>query len=122
MGAIARRVSGEVLPIGMTRTLTDHSKEFAMSKRLTVIAVVVGITAGIAYAQGPILDLVASKVVQKYQSASCEQLWEKKGQQKSPEEQRVIGLLKSDPQMRTAFINQVAAPIANKMFECGMIP
>ena len=29
---------------------------------------------------------------------------------------------KSDPQMRTAFINKVAAPIANKMFECGMIP
>jgi hypothetical protein len=38
------------------------------------------------------------------------------------EEQRVIGLLQSDPQMRTAFINKVAAPIANKMFECGMIP
>ena len=34
----------------------------------------------------------------------------------------MIGLLKNDPQMRTAFINQVAAPIANKMFECGMIP
>jgi hypothetical protein len=24
--------------------------------------------------------------------------------------------------MRTLFINKVAAPIANKMFECGMIP
>jgi len=24
--------------------------------------------------------------------------------------------------MRSAFINKVAAPIANKMFECGMIP
>jgi hypothetical protein len=23
---------------------------------------------------------------------------------------------------RTAFINRVAAPIANKLFECGMIP
>jgi len=92
-----------------------------MSKRFTLIAIAVGITAGIAYAQ-PILDAVAGKVVQKYQNASCEQLWEKKGQPKSPEEQRVIGLLKSDPQMRTAFINKVAAPIANKMFECGMIP
>jgi hypothetical protein len=28
----------------------------------------------------------------------------------------------TDPQMRAAFINRVAAPIANKMFECGMIP
>jgi len=93
-----------------------------MSKRLTLIAAAVCFTAGIAYAQYPILDMVAGKVVQKYQNASCEQLWEKKGAPKSPEEQRVIGLLKNDPQMRTAFINQVAAPIANKMFECGMIP
>jgi len=93
-----------------------------MSKRLILIAVVAGITAGIAYGQYPILDMVANKVVQKYQSASCEQLWEKKGEAKSAEEQRVIGLLKSDPQMRTAFLNKVAAPIANKMFECGMIP
>ncbi|HTP47164.1 MAG TPA: hypothetical protein VMQ50_09630 [Casimicrobiaceae bacterium] len=93
-----------------------------MNKRLTLIALVVCVTAGIAYAQYPIMDAVAGKVVQKYESASCEQLWEKKGQPKSPEEQRAIELLKTDPQMRTAFINKVAAPIANKMFECGMIP
>ena len=31
-------------------------------------------------------------------------------------------MLKSDSQMRAAFINKIAAPIANKMFECGMIP
>jgi hypothetical protein len=24
--------------------------------------------------------------------------------------------------MRAAFINKIAAPIANKMFECGMVP
>jgi len=93
-----------------------------MSKPLTLIVATVSITAGIAYAQYPILDMVAGKVIQKYQAASCEQLWEKKGEPKSPEEQRVIGLLKSDPAMRTEFINRVAAPIANKMFECGMIP
>ena len=93
-----------------------------MSKRFALIAVAASVTAGIAYAQYPILDMVAGKVIQKYQSSSCEQLWQKKGAPKSEEEQRVIGLLKNDPQMRTAFINQVAAPIANKMFECGMIP
>jgi hypothetical protein len=37
-------------------------------------------------------------------------------------EQKALEMLKSDPQMRSAFINKVAAPIANKMFECGMIP
>lgn len=93
-----------------------------MSKRLTLIAVALCVTAGIAYAQYPILDMVADRVVQKYQSSSCEQLWQKKGEPKSMEEQRVIGLLQSDPQMRTAFLNKVAAPIANRMFECGMIP
>jgi hypothetical protein len=93
-----------------------------MTKRFWLITVTAGLATGIAYAQYPILDRVAGKVVEKYQSASCEQLWEKKGAPKSEEEQRLIGLLKSDPQMRTAFINQVAAPIANKMFECGMIP
>ncbi len=82
----------------------------------------VSFAAGVAYAQYPILNMVAGKVIEKYQNATCEQLWQQKGQPKSAEEQRVIGLLKGDPQMRSAFINQVAAPIANKMFECGMIP
>ena len=72
--------------------------------------------------QYPVLDMVANKVIQKYQQASCEQLWQQKSQPKSAHEQKVIQLLKNDPQMRTAFINQVAAPIANKMFECGMVP
>jgi hypothetical protein len=31
-------------------------------------------------------------------------------------------LLHDDAQLRRAFIDRVAAPIANKMFECGMIP
>ena len=94
-----------------------------MSKKSWWLVGVAATVAGIAYAQQfPILDAVANKVVQRYQGSSCEQLWQKKGQPKSPEEQRVIGLLRSDPAMRTEFINRVAAPIANKMFECGMIP
>jgi hypothetical protein len=36
--------------------------------------------------------------------------------------QKVVGLLKSDPKMRKQFLNKVAAPIANKLFECGMVP
>jgi hypothetical protein len=74
--------------------------------------------------QYPILDRVADKVIQKYQQSTCEQLWEEKSKKTPPsaEEQKVIGFLKSDPQMRTIFINKVAGPIANKMFQCGMIP
>ncbi len=76
--------------------------------------------------QYPIMDKVADKIIQKYQSSTCEQLYQQKAQkaqqQPSPAEQKAVQLLHQDPQMRTAFINKVAAPIANKMFECGMIP
>ena len=74
--------------------------------------------------QYPIMDKVADKVIQKYQTSTCEQLWLKKSEKAppTPEEQKAIAFLKSDPQMRAAFINKIAAPIANKMFECGMVP
>ena len=78
--------------------------------------------AGYAAADFPLMNMVADKVIQKYQSASCEQLWAQKQQPKSEQEQRLIGLLRSDPQLRTAFMDKVAGPIANKMFDCGMIP
>jgi hypothetical protein len=79
--------------------------------------------AGIAAAQEyPIMNMMAEKVIQKYQQSSCQELWQKKGKEKPAQEQKAIQLLRSDPQMRQAFINKVAPPIANKMFECGMIP
>jgi len=97
-----------------------------MSRIPFVAAVVAVAAAGVAYAQFPIMDRVADKVIQKYQSSTCEQLWQEKAKgqsQPKPEmEQRAIQALKGDPQMRQAFFNKVAAPIVNKMFECGMIP
>jgi hypothetical protein len=74
--------------------------------------------------QYPIMDKVANKIILKYQQSTCEQLWLKKSEKAPPsaEEQKVIGFLKSDPQMRAAFINKIAPPIANKMFDCGLIP
>jgi tellurite resistance protein len=94
-----------------------------MNKRgyLVVGVAALGV-AGIAVGQGRIMDMVADKVVSKYQGATCEQLWQQKGQPKSQEEQRAVEFLKNDPQARAAFLNKVAGPIANKMFECGMIP
>jgi hypothetical protein len=74
----------------------------------------------------PIMDKIADKVIQKYQTSTCEQLWQERAQKgKAPQpqmEQEALQMLKSDSQMRAAFISKVAAPIANKMFECGMIP
>jgi replication initiation and membrane attachment protein DnaB len=94
-----------------------------MNKRywLALSAASIAVCAGVAFAQHPILDQAAQKVIQKYQTSTCEQLWESRGKQ-TPEQQKVIGFLRSDPSMRTEFINIIAAPVANKMFECGMIP
>jgi len=82
--------------------------------------------AAVSAQEFPILDKIADKVIQKYQSSTCEQLWQQKAEKgktpESPMEQRALEMLKSHAQMRAAFINKVAAPIANKMFECGMIP
>jgi hypothetical protein len=94
-----------------------------MSKRTYLFALALALlVVGVAGAQYPILDMAADRVIQKYQQATCEQLWEQKGKPKTQEEQDVIQFLRNDPQMRTVFINKVAAPVANKMFECGMIP
>ena len=94
--------------------MTKHTMLFA--------ALAATLVAGAAHAQYPILDAVANRVVQKYQSSSCEELWQKKSEPKSAEEQRVMQFLREDPNMRTAFFNKVSGPIVNKMFECGMIP
>jgi hypothetical protein len=111
-------------------------REKAMNKSLRVFAaffalfslLAVGIHSKKARAQAPpqhpILDKVAEKVIQKYQTSTCEELWVKKSAKAPPsaEEQKAIAFLKSNPQIRSVFIDKVAAPIANKMFECGMIP
>jgi hypothetical protein len=93
-----------------------------MSKRSwMLVAVSTVLPVGTALAQYPVMDMVANRVIQKYQSSTCEQLWQNKGKH-GPEEQRVVGILQGDPQMRQAFFNQIAGPVMNKMFECGMIP
>ena len=79
--------------------------------------------------QYPILDKLAQKVITKYQTTSCADLKAKKEAPKPTEpadqaqmKQKVVMLLRNDPKMRAHFLNTVAGPIANKMFECGMIP
>jgi hypothetical protein len=76
--------------------------------------------------QYPIADKLADKIIQKYQTSTCQQLAQQKQQhptgEKAAMEQKVIEALRNDPQMRQHFINRIAAPIANKMFECGFIP
>ena len=98
-----------------------------MGKRLIVTVVIVaglsGLGASQIFGQGtPILDRVAQHVIEKYQNASCAQIAGRRGQAPSPMEQRAVQLMRNDPQLRVEFVNRVAAPIANRLFECQMIP
>jgi hypothetical protein len=81
---------------------------------------------GVVLAQHPVLDMITNKVIQKYQQSSCEQLTQQKRQKqdqpRSTQEQEALKILHADPQLRAEFLNKVSGPIANKMFECGMIP
>jgi len=107
---------------------TGRSRIDFMRKMLSCLFVLAALLCAVAgYAQDyPILDKIAEKVIQKYQTATCEQLWQERANKGKtpvpPMEQKALEMLKADPQMRAVFINKVAAPIANKMFECGMIP
>ena len=94
---------------------------------LSLAALGIAAVAIVARAQQfPMIDMAANRLIQKYQSSSCEQLLQeriqKQNQPKTPQEQHAISMLQSNPEMRAAFIDKVAAPIANKLFDCGMIP
>jgi hypothetical protein len=104
-----------------------RGREKGRGKRLYsyAVAIPVLLLAGVAsaqYGQHPMLDAAANRVIQKYQNSSCQQLWQDRFAPKSQREQEAVNFLRSDPQMRALFIDKVAAPIANKLFECGMIP
>ena len=97
---------------------------------VTRIAAVVGFgsaifTPGLAQ-QYPLLDELAVRVAQRYQTSSCQQIAAERGQhptgRRVEAEERAIRMLHKDPDMRQQFINRVAAPIANELFECGLIP
>ncbi|MBD2720024.1 MULTISPECIES: hypothetical protein [Synechococcales] len=75
-----------------------------------------------AQAQSPVVNLVAKKVIERYQKSSCEQLWAARSERRGSQEQRVLDMLNDDPQLRQGFIDQVAGPVVNKLFVCGMIP
>jgi hypothetical protein len=80
------------------------------------------IIAGAVAAQGMLVEAAADKVIKKYQAATCDQLKAQKAEPPSEKEKIALDLLREDPKARVAFVNQIAAPVLNKMFECSMIP
>ena len=66
-------------------------EKLVRKKRLLWFAIVpMLLFCGVATAQYPILDEVAARVIQKYQGASCEELWREKYAPK-PERERGPG-------------------------------
>jgi hypothetical protein len=105
----------------MNKSLRVSIVSFAL---LAVVIAAVSATRAHAQGQYPILNMVADKVIAKYQQSTCEELWQRRSQPPPPsaEAQQLLGLLHSNPDMRAVFIGKVATPIASKMFECGLIP
>jgi hypothetical protein len=95
-----------------------------MIKRIYLFLPLAVLYVGIAAAQHPILDAVANKVVQKYQTATCEQLWQQRAAKKppTPAEQTAMQMLRGDPAMRHEFVGIVADTVVDKLIQCGLIP
>ena len=100
------------------------------SAQIALFVLVAGVpSASPQQSQYPILDKFAQRVIDKYQTTSCADLKAKKEAPKTAQsadqaqmKQKVVMMLRNDPKMREHFLNKIAGPIANKMFECGMVP
>jgi hypothetical protein len=106
-------------------------KVISRTSALTALLILVASapSASTQQTQYPILDKFAQKVIEKYRTTSCADLKAKKEAPKPAQsgdqaqmKQKVVMMLKNDPKMREHFLNMIAGPIANKMFECGMVP
>lgn len=79
--------------------------------------------------QGMLMDVATNLVTQKFVNSSCEELSQIKSadpnEASGPEaalQKKAIEMLRNNPQVREEFINRVAPQIANRMFECELIP
>jgi hypothetical protein len=88
----------------------------------TAVFASVMVVAGAAVSQGVLVDAAADKVIKKFESATCEELKAQKNEAPSEKEKIALDLLRDDPKARVAFIDKIAAPVLNKMFECSIIP
>jgi hypothetical protein len=94
-----------------------------MRKSIGIAVFVSSLTfASAAVAQGILLDFAADKVIKKFQEGTCEQLKAQKNEVPTEKEKMAIEFLRNDSQARVAFVDKIAAPVANKMFECSMFP
>jgi hypothetical protein len=101
----------------------QDDEERNVKKSFSVVVFVSAlIVAGAAAAEDMLVDAAAGKVIAKYQAASCDQLKAQKSEPPTEKEKIALDLLRADPKKRVAFVDRIAAPVLNKMFECSMIP
>jgi hypothetical protein len=94
-----------------------------VSKSISVVVFVSAlIVADAVAAQGKLVDAAADKVIAKYEAATCDQLKAQKTEPPTEKEKIALDMLRDDPKARVAFVDKIAAPVLNKMFECSMIP
>lgn len=82
--------------------------------------------------QEALVDTVANLAIDKFQNASCEELSQMQPSSETSSaassdpqaamKEQAIAILKQNPEVREQFLNKVAPAIANKMFDCNIIP
>ena len=97
-----------------------------MSKSVRVVLIVLALIAVVVVggwaSRGMVMNAAADEVVKKFQGATCEQLKAQKDEPSSMMKNAAVWFLRAEPQARVAFIDKIAAPVLNKMIECGMAP
>ena len=94
-----------------------------MSKTGWIIVVVLIVVAAGGWAsRGKAVDFAADEVIAKFQGASCEQLKANRDEPPTMMKKVALSMLHYDEKVRVAFIDKIAAPVLNKMIECGMAP
>jgi hypothetical protein len=93
-----------------------------MGKLGWIVLILVVVVGGAWVSRGKAVDFAADEVVKKFSSLSCEQLAAAKNEPPGMVKKVAIGLMHDDAKVREAFIDRVAAPVLNKMIECGLAP
>jgi hypothetical protein len=78
-----------------------------------------------------LVELIGDQVATRISQSSCSEFQstldrlkaqKAQGGSNNAKRKRVMDAMKANPELRTSFINKVAGPVANKMFDCGLIP
>jgi len=94
---------------------------------LTAVVCLTTITPAIAQQRGEqMVDAFANVIVDTITSSSCEDLAARMQQSRSnknnPMRARVMQMLQKNPNLRRQLVNRIAAPVANKMLDCNLVP